>query len=215
MSEKGKEGPFALGADGIIRFCGVTVSHEIQGALVGGDTVDGYHRLLADWLSSHGWAGPDEIRDEFGTKNIKHAGEALDIAMKECVEWRESARAESLAADEARKTAAESKERAEVWKKFGEASTNQFNQLDSLYEESKKDAERLAVILGDLGRHDDSCLLSQWSQGRPMKGGGYEEMYGGVWYQVKPENKRPKCVCGLDAALAAHDSMKGESSKPI
>ena len=72
----------------------------------------------------------------------------------------------------------------------------------------REDADRLAEVLGDLGRHDDSCLLSQWSQGRPIKGGGYEEMYGGVWYQVEPENKRPKCVCGLDAVLAAHEAGK-------
>ena len=47
--------------------------------------------------------------------------------------------------------------------------------------------------------HHRDCVLSFFEQGRPTLSGGYEQKVQGVWYEVEPTNKLPKCECGLDA----------------
>ena len=53
------------------------------------------------------------------------------------------------------------------------------------------------------GNHDSKCLLSQYREGRPTEGRGYETLYGygdkAKWYR---DVERPECTRGFDAALA-------------
>lgn len=62
-------------------------------------------------------------------------------------------------------------------------------------------AESRAKGLVEYCEHKSDCIRSFQSQGRPTADGGYEVMIKGEWFQVKPENKTPKCDCGLDEAL--------------
>lgn len=65
---------------------------------------------------------------------------------------------------------------------------------------------RLREALAAYGRHDESCILSQYQAGRPTDDGGYEMLYGfgqrKQWYRVEPTGDLPPCECGFDAALA-------------
>jgi hypothetical protein len=65
--------------------------------------------------------------------------------------------------------------------------------------------------LVEYAKHDTECILGFCSQGRPTANGGYEQMFGGKWYQVKPVDETQKCTCGLDAALSAMGEGKGEN----
>ena len=51
-------------------------------------------------------------------------------------------------------------------------------------------------------KHDFDCILALCSQGRPTADGGYENMYRGEWFQVRPVDKTPQCECGLGAAIS-------------
>ena len=69
-------------------------------------------------------------------------------------------------------------------------------------------AGKLAEGLNNFEQHDLTCILSQWSQGRPTENGGYETMYAGKWYQNRPVDETPKCQCGLDQALSLYSKEK-------
>lgn len=79
----------------------------------------------------------------------------------------------------------------------------QAQKLYDLGQEYKADAERLAEYIG----HDSRCILSRRSAGRPTLGGGYEELYDGEWFQLRPFDKRPPCDCGLSEALSSHEKL--------
>lgn len=64
-------------------------------------------------------------------------------------------------------------------------------------------ARTLREALADFGEHGRDCPWAHFSAGRPKEGGGYEMLYRGTWYEVKPEDKRPACTCGFAAALSA------------
>ena len=61
----------------------------------------------------------------------------------------------------------------------------------------------LEEALEAYGNHSSKCLLSQYREGRPTEGRGYETLYGygdkAKWYR---DGERPECTCGFDAALA-------------
>ncbi len=61
------------------------------------------------------------------------------------------------------------------------------------------------LLLTDYTQHTNECVLSYWSQGRPIKDVGYECMYKGKWYQTYPIDNTPKCECGLQEVL---DTLK-------
>ncbi len=61
---------------------------------------------------------------------------------------------------------------------------------------------RMARALAEFGQHDEDCILSGYSQGRPTPDGGYETMYRGKWYRTAP-----KCECGFHDALDICNSV--------
>lgn len=67
------------------------------------------------------------------------------------------------------------------------------------------DSKRLREALEEYSVHDRDCILAQYRQGRPTADGGYEVQYGygerEKWYRTRPVDERPKCECGLNAAL--------------
>lgn len=79
------------------------------------------------------------------------------------------------------------------------------DRLNALEAENAELRERIKVLeeaLEAYGNHDLGCLLSQYRESRPTKGGGYETLYGygykAKWYR---DGERPECTCGFDAAL--------------
>lgn len=66
----------------------------------------------------------------------------------------------------------------------------------------KAKAERLA----NYTTHDQDCILSFWSAGRPTENGGYEACIKGKWYEQRPVDKTPKCECGLNEAFADYSA---------
>jgi hypothetical protein len=80
----------------------------------------------------------------------------------------------------------------------GKELVNRVNELEALN-------ARLVEALEEYGVHMAHCLLSQWRAGRPTKDGGYESKYGDKWYQG---DDKPKCTCGLDAALQSPEPPK-------
>jgi hypothetical protein len=65
-----------------------------------------------------------------------------------------------------------------------------------------KDRIKALEALAEFLRHDIACIRTHWGGGRPKADGSYEEKYGGTWYMTTPEDRRPKCNCGLDEAYA-------------
>lgn len=62
--------------------------------------------------------------------------------------------------------------------------------------------ERTRETLDEYIQHKPECIRSRFSEGRPTEDGGYEQKFGGKWYEVKPIDKSPVCDCGLDTAIA-------------
>ena len=78
--------------------------------------------------------------------------------------------------------------------------------IDALEAENTELRERIKELeeaLEAYGNHSSKCLLSQYREGRPTEGRGYETLYGygdkAKWYR---DGERPECTCGFDAALA-------------
>ena len=71
-------------------------------------------------------------------------------------------------------------------------------EIHSLLTEARKE---MVEEFAPYAQHDSSCVLSEWSAGRPAKDGGYEAKIGGKWYQTRPKDKTPKCECGLGGIL--------------
>ena len=68
---------------------------------------------------------------------------------------------------------------------------------------SQAECARLREALEERGEHGRKCPWAYFSAGRPKDGGGYEMLYREAWYEVRPDDKRPACTCGLNAALAS------------
>jgi hypothetical protein len=68
--------------------------------------------------------------------------------------------------------------------------------------QAMRDRIEALEALGGFLRHDISCIRTHWGGGRPTTDGGYEEKYQDKWYRTAPEDRRPKCNCGLDEAYA-------------
>lgn len=60
-------------------------------------------------------------------------------------------------------------------------------------------AEQEAIIqkIEEYLEHRYDCIRAGFTAGKPTASGGYEQKFGGKWYQSSPIDKTPKCGCGL------------------
>ena len=58
--------------------------------------------------------------------------------------------------------------------------------------------------------HAPDCILTYWEGGEPIPGGGYRTKYMGKWYQNKPIDETPKCICGFTELKQQLDKVLGE-----
>lgn len=82
-------------------------------------------------------------------------------------------------------------------------------------DEMREKAEALRDALEEFGTHGETCIRNYWKQGRPTEGGGYEALYGSVWYEQRPTNRTPKCNCGFEDAIGRYaGKAKGGANGP-
>ena len=126
----------------------------------------------------------------------KKGGPSKDVLLREV--------AKALLAAEARGRQAERDDLQRSVTALGKTATHLEEEREynaQLAREAQAERDRLHEALESYGRHDNDCILSRCSQGRPTASGGYESRYKGVWYETRPVDKTPPCECGLDAAL--------------
>ncbi len=87
--------------------------------------------------------------------------------------------------------------------KNGRLSYSQFIELNWQFCTTQRNEERARVVeIAEYTVHERDCIRAQFSAGRPIEGGGYEQKFAGKWYQSLPKDKTPKCNCGLDTLLS-------------
>ena len=128
--------------------------------------------------------------------DAKNPGAKLGEFNRETHDWarkrgREEGRKEIIAAESGRAMPRSN------WRGRQDVSGEERNMAPTPFERRAKYAE-----------HQDNCIRSYCQGGEPTADGkGYQRMYRGKWYQVRPVDETPPCECGLNALLA-----EGEAS---